>query len=478
MRTPRRWAAGIVMILALTGGTPALPSSISEDGPGTTRPAGTLGARTLEVTGERTRDGLVHELDLTGAQGRTLTVEYRADGGPRLVTTVSTEHRAESAAATTSVALTRLWADTEYRWEAQSGGDTIIGRFRTPPLPADLGALTFRSTGSSSAPLVLLEPSRPGGFSGPVAVDGAGRVVWFHRTKGDIHGFVRRASGSFVLLDVQEGLVEITPAGDTLSTLSTSEARHIHHDVTETRDGSLLFLAREWERVAGDSIRGEAIWLWDPESGATERLWSAFDHLDYESDRSEKSRARNWLHANSLSEGPRGNLVVSFSFLDQVVSIPRGMGRGDFEWRLGGPNATHLPEAVGFSGQHTASEVAPGRVLLFDNGFDEGGAARGPSRAVEYRLDNPSSPVVWEFVPPNGNRARVVSGAVRLTSGNTLVTFGAPEGLRGSIGPTEVYEVTPAGEITWHLAVQGPIRTLYRASSLATLGGERVGPDR
>ena len=80
---------------------------------------------------------------------------------------------------------------------------------------------------------------------------------------------------------------------------------------------------------------------------------------------------------------------------------------------------------------------------------------------------------MWAFRAPNGNRSRVVGSVHRLANGNTVVNFGALEGLRGSRGPIEVYEVTPSGEIVWRMEFGGPIRTLYRATPLETIAGER-----
>ena len=48
--------------------------------------------------------------------------------------------------------------------------------------------------------------------------------------------------------------------------------------------------------------------------------------------------AGEWMHANSLSIGPRGNVLVSSHYLNQVLSLSPDWRR--IEWRLGGPRAT------------------------------------------------------------------------------------------------------------------------------------------
>jgi len=80
--------------------------------------------------------------------------------------------------------------------------------------------------------------------------------------------------------------------------------------------------------------------------------------------------------------------------------------------------------------------------------------------------------VRWEWSAPNGNFAAAVSSARRLDSGNTLVAFGMSEGITGSTGPTEVYEVTRDGAVVWHLRVTGTV-VLFRAEPWQTVAGEQ-----
>jgi hypothetical protein len=133
-------------------------------------------------------------------------------------------------------------------------------------------------------------------------------------------------------------------------------------------------------------------------------------------------------------------------------------------------NATDAPRAGDeFSGQHTAREIAPGRVLVFDNGLDRG----GPSRAVEFEMTASGIEKRWEWLPGNGSFASAVGSARRLANGNTLVAFGMSAGLNGSTGPTEVWEVTAGGTAVWRLGVSG-VRTMFRAEPLESVGGETV----
>lgn len=340
-----------------------------------------------------------------------------------------------------------------------------------PPLedlPTDLAAVSFTAEGTPSAPYVLLEIRHDEGFRGFVAVDGAGRPVWFFRTVGSPSGGARRANGNFVFVDSERGLLEVTEGGNVVREVpqQAPPGRFIHHDATVTPANTVLFLARESRPSPDTLIAGEAVWEWTPETGALARRWSAFDHLEPEIDRGARSRATDWLHANSVSVGPRGNVLVSLHALNQVLSIAPDFAT--LEWRLGGVGATITVDDP-FSGQHTAAEVAPGRVLIFDNGLER--EEERYSRAVEYELTpEGTADRVWEWRPERDNWALVISSARRLPNGNTLVGFGLRASAEfGSTGPIEAYEVTEVGEVVWHLQLDGLVSSMYRASPLFEL---------
>lgn len=411
-------------------------------------------------------------IEATGALTRALVLEL--DRPERVVTDYGSSLsrlrvRSEIESAAHRILLPRLRASTTYEYTAHTSTDSISGEFVTDALPPELARLAFEISGTPSEPLTLLEGGLDDGFTGFVIVDDEGEVVWYYGTEGAGTGSTRRSNGNFVFVDLAAGLLEVSPEGRVVARLPQTEERSIHHDV-ETQDGVLLFLARDPQPVGNEIVAGEAIWEWSPETGRARKLWSSFDHLDPESDWGLRSRPTDWLHANSLSLGPRGNLVVSLNFLNQVISIlPDYSG---LEWRLGGVNATVLvDEQERFSGQHTATELSTGRVLMFDNGWER---AEPFSRAVEFELGENTARNVWEFRPERDNWSRAVSSAWRMANGNTFVTFGLSAGVAGSTGPVEVYEVSPAGAVVWHLLAQESLTFLYRATPLSSVAGEEV----
>lgn len=411
-------------------------------------------------------------VDATGPLLRSLSVQLD-NPGPIVVNYTGasgTRLSVISSAAVTDhhILLPRLRAETRYVYDVRTEADRYAGELVTGSLPDDLAAIQFAATGTPTMPLALLEITYLQGFKGFVIVDESGQVVWYFRTEGAGTGSTRRTNGNFVFIDLDVGILEVAPDGSVVAKLPQDKAtRNIHNDVIVGPQNTLLFLALDRQLVNDTLIAGEAIWEWTPETGVERKVWSSFDHLSTTADWGPRSRVADWLHANSLSIGPRNNVLVSFNFLNQIVSLAADYG--SFEWRLGGTNATiEVTDNDRFSGQHTAAEISEGHVLMFDNGVER---TEPYSRALELELNGAAARKTWEFRPTPDNWSRFISSARRLPNGNTFVAFGMSE-LLGSTGPIEVYEVNLDLEIQWHLVVSGEVSFMYRATPLPDIGGE------
>jgi hypothetical protein len=377
------------------------------------------------------------------------------------------------------VLLPRLRSGREYRVQAIVPGSLrppLQIRFHTGALPPALAAFDFATSGSPTAPVTLLELAGSTAFYGLLAVED-GHIVGYLPSAGSLFGSVRRANGDIVLLDGELGLVSYRLDGSIAHRLPQPAADgsgtaygRIHHDVTRTPANTLLFIANETRVVAGEAVVGEALWEWNPEAGSVVKRWSAFDHLDWTTERGSRSSSGNWLHGNGVSYGPRGNVIMSLRNVDQVISIAP-----DFsvvEWKLGGVNGTLQLDGQRFFGQHYASEPTPDRLLVYDNSYEQPNAS---SRAVEYRIERSSGRAVqvWEYRPQPAIYAALVGSAVRLGNGNTVVNFGMSAGHNGSTGPITVVEVNAAGSERWRLNPLSGITRLYRATPVESLLGER-----
>jgi hypothetical protein len=331
------------------------------------------------------------------------------------------------------------------------------------PIPADLAAIKFTATGTLTTKYALVHLFAEQGFKGYALVDSAGRIAWHYRTKDYPFGAGRRKNGNFVFMDKGYGLVEVDRAGRIVHEVKQRDPdNEMHHAIVVTPRDTVLYLTFDTQDFNGKRLKGEAIWEWNPDTGEDVKRWRSWDFMDPALDRSART-AGEWLHGNSLYVGPAGNILLSFHYINQVISIAPDWK--SVQWRFGGVRGTiAVPPAQQTSAQHTAAELSPNRLLMFDNRTD----LQPPySRAVEYVIEGAKAKQIWEWKAPNNNYASAVSSARRLANGNTLIAFGMEKGRNGSSGPTEAYEVTPSGQVKWHLVVDG-VMTTFRVEPITS----------
>ena len=415
---------------------------------------------------------LVREFTIDLDREDPIRIDYWTTDTPRL------RVRSSSTATHHVIKIARLLPNAVYDYEVRAiGPDDLLGvphtgTFVSDTLPAGLAEVTFtNTTGASTVPLVMLELRAPS-YTGFVIVDTKGRVVWHYKTLQGPQGSARMPNGDFAFVQRASRLSVVSPFGEVVS--EQSDGADAHHDVVVTPQNTLLYLSFDAERTVNDTLWiGDRIWEWDPKSGVAQPRWDTFDFYDVVADRAPRSRENDWGHANSLAYGPRGNLVVSFNFLNQIISLTPDLQT--VEWKLGGIGSDYwsAPENV-FTGQHTAAEISPGRVLLFDNGAERVNIDEY-SRGIELALHDASEVVTraWQFRPSTDNFARIISSAFRMDNGNTLVHFGTsgPFGNTATGGPIETYEVTSDGQVVWHLLTENA-NTAYRANPLSHIANE------
>ena len=361
------------------------------------------------------------------------------------------------------------------------------GRFTTGPLPPPLAAVPVRVSGRSSQPLILSDLRRADGFSYYVFRDETGSVVWYYHEPPPFRtrAFERLPGGAFLLLE-RGNLIEINPLGEVVTRFERDgRLGSPHHDVTALGDGRVIYPNRE-VLVFDDSANGgsaqtrfvvDTLRVLDPASGRSAQVWdaaAAWDVLDPDQRLPGRERrdGREWTHLNSVSIGPRGNFILSLRARNQVISLSPDFRT--LEWRLHGPDSDYeFPNpADRFYGQHTASQLANGNVLLFDNGWMRPEAEGGEySRALELRLDAAAGAAVkvWEYRTDPDTFSMALGSAYRLRNGNTLVNFATADRPHA---PLTVTEVDAAGNEVFRLeSLSWPYSASRSASRYRAYGG-------
>ena len=373
--------------------------------------------------------------------------------------------------------------------------------FTSGRLPPELDPLSISSRGQPSFPLAIMDLRLPPRATRMLVVlDEAGRPVWYYRMPDEIAlgsparsiwGLHRLSNGNWIYLASDWGVEELTPDARSVRQIKTERpsAPGIHHDLLELPDGRILYLGYE-DRPMGapdggdnSTVRGTTLNVLDLQTGQIDVVWSAFDALDltqrpahWQQDQMPDDEPAvgvvDWTHGNTVSFGPRGNVILSLRNLDQVISLTPDLQR--VEWRLGGVDSDFaFPDPSDrFYAQHSAYELPGGRVLMFDNGRfrPEGDYSRG----LELELDfsTMTARKVWEYRHQPDVFAWNRSNIDRLPNGNTLVNFSGNAPTLDE--PVVLAEARPDGTAAWTLVmkIRGQRLLRYRAHPLTSIAGE------
>jgi hypothetical protein len=344
-----------------------------------------------------------------------------------------------------------------------------------------------------------------------VATDQDGHIVWYlprllpYLTRpqpgGRFFALHENAFGG----DADQLLQEIDLAGNVIwetsaaainEQLERQGVRRInsfHHEARRLPDGRILVLASNERLVRNPAGEGEIDVLGDAilvlnQDLQVEWFWDAFDHLDVSRRALQNEicvpggggcpvfhlaeQAHDWLHGNSLSLTPDGNLLYSARHQDWVLKIEfaNGSGSGQVMWRLGHEGDFQaVPDTPQpwFSHQHDANFVQIGDaklLLLYDNSNaralqDPGARSRG--QLIEINDDSRTARLVLNV--NLGVYAFALGSAQMLENGNFLFLSGIDAKRQAT-----VEEFTPDGVLVQRYDIDTPVYRVQKMRNLYT----------
>lgn len=202
-------------------------------------------------------------------------------------------------------------------------------------------------------------------------------------------------------------------------------------------------------------VRGAIIQERSLKTGDVLFEWKSLDHIpttDATDDIDLTQSRIDYIHVNSITADPSGNIILSCRHLDEVICISRTSG--SVLWRLGGEKSrgnqfTFTNDTAqsfsGFSHQHTAFYTTRGTLMLFDNGNLK--PEPRSSRVVEYTLDTTrrTATRVWEYIPSPRVFSASMGSASELENGNVLIGYGLVNQPVGS--PLVAHEVNRRSQV-------------------------------
>lgn len=250
---------------------------------------------------------------------------------------------------------------------------------------------------------------------------------------------------------------------------------YLHNAFDRTKKGNTLVL--KWVKVpeeiaakvkGGDAgteregvMWGDAIQEITPK-GTIAWEWISHEHLDPQVDIACPICPRSeWTHANTVTELPDGNVLISFMETNIIAIIDKKTG--DVKWRWGGPEGE-------LAHQHSPSVLDNDNILVFDNGLHPRSWAKGFSRVLEIKPS--SGKVVWSFGgwPEELFYSSTMGGCQRLPNGNTFIC----ESTTGRL-----FEVSPKGGLVWEYVNNLPSSETspFKSKSYPVFCARRYGVD-
>ncbi len=159
----------------------------------------------------------------------------------------------------------------------------------------------------------------------------------------------------------------------------------------------------------------------------------------------------DWLHVNALDYALEEEaLYVSVRNLNRIYKLT--YPEAEVEWIMG--DGGEFGEGL-FSHQHNPYRIAPGRMLIFDNGLHRDPVLPDRSRVIEVEYDPeiPDARIVWTYDGPPDFFSEAQGDATRLPNGNTLVVISFEH---------RILEISPEGLPVWELVFPPPY-LIYKA---------------
>jgi hypothetical protein len=282
-------------------------------------------------------------------------------------------------------------------------------RFRSRP---DLQppAVEVRTASPQAAGGDLFVAAKDGaGQSGPMILDGRGRLLWFDPLPSNRVAFDFRAqryrgkpvltwwqgvvvdghgSGEGVIADARYHVIATVHAG-------AGESADLHELQLTSRGTALLTVYQpvrrdlsRWGGPRNGTVEDSIVQEVEIATGRVVFQWHSLDHVGLgESMRAapgDRSQPWDYFHINSIEEDGAGDLLISARNTSTVYKVDRASGA--VAWRLGGKRSSFaMGPSASFVSQHDVRRAPGGDVTLFDNAAPPTTSLR--TRALRLHLD-------------------------------------------------------------------------------------------
>jgi hypothetical protein len=314
---------------------------------------------------------------------------------------------------------------------------------------------------------LFLTPRYGGEGEGVMILDGQGRLVWLHRVPGRSAVALKPITyGGRPALSWWEGVVErglgdgdfVIAGPDYRELARIRSVRHPAdlHELLITPEGSAYLYAMDVVELDGHVVDDMLVQEVDIETGRLLWEWRASDHIPTAESVEPAPDEGPWdyLHLNSIDQGPGGDLLLSARHTDALYRVSRESGQ--IVWRLGGTRSDfELPDDAVFHKQHDARWLPDGTISLFDNSTKERDDPEARPRGIVLAIDEEAgtAELVRELLPPRAVDSSSQGNLDIDDDGSATIGWGSGNLVTG-------YD--SAGKVTWDGAMP-PGFSSYRA---------------
>jgi hypothetical protein len=340
-----------------------------------------------------------------------------------------------------------------------------IAQKQFPLNPGDAGAVQHYSSAPDLAPSkvtittpaqraaapgeLFLAPYQGVGEPGPMIVDQAGNLVWFHRLPADqtaTNFGVQRYQGAPALVWWQGRILQLGfgQGEDVIYDASYRPLASIRagngyradlHVIKITPQGTAWIDAYDPVKInlaaSGGAANGvlsdSLIQEVDIKTGLVMWEWHALGHIPFGDSKNPLPSGNypwDYVHVNSVDPGPHGDVLVSFRNTWSLDDID--IHSGGFRWRIGGAHSTFkLAHGATFYWQHDAAFQPGGTISLFDNGSDPPEEKQSRGLLLSPNFHTHTVTLARQFVNPARTLLAESQGDARvLPGGNWLIGYG------------------------------------------------------
>ena len=386
--------------------------------------------------------------------GESFLPSHPFQAGERVTVHAHVGSGAATQTVSTSFTIAHQAPVSQRQFPLNPGDPRAVQHYSSAPelTPSTVRITTPAKPGASPGDL-FLAPYQGKGSPGPMIVDQAGNLVWFHPLPAneDATNFqVQQYEGKPVLTWWQGRILEVG-FGQGEDVIYNSSYQHVatiragngyHADLHEIRlspDGTAwidMFDPIETNLssahgLANGVLSDGVVQEIDIKTGLVMWEWHALGHVPLSESNNPAPRASypwDYVHINSIDPGPSGEVLLSSRSTWTLYDVD--IHSGGIRWRLGGSRSSFkLGAGTRFYWQHDAEFQPGGLISVFDNGSDP--PKEKQSRGLLLRPDTSSHTVtlVKQFTNPTktllatsqGNTLNLEAGG---SGGNWLMGYG------------------------------------------------------